>query len=176
MKIVDGLFTSKIRYGVWSPIVCKGQDQWFGSNKWFIIEIQKIQNKLLRMLTNTKLQDTVTLLQATKMLSVNQINPQIKILEIWKSLNIENYPIKLEKHSERRAGTSTRPCTSCKRIKHWKNNISQKTCMNDAVRLWNQLPVEVTHCETFSQIKMQAKRYAQTLPLWIHYYSSNQSF
>ena len=102
-----------------------------------IIEIQKIQNKWLRMLTNTRLQDkvnTVTLLQATKMLSVNQINPQIKIQEIWKSLNIENYPIKLEKHSESRAGTSTRACTSCKRIKHGKSNISQKTCINDAVR------------------------------------------
>ena len=98
-------------------------------------------------------------------LSVLKYNAQIKIQEIWKSLNIDNYPIKLEKHSESRAGTSTRACTSGKIIEHGKSSISQKTCINDAVRLWNQLPVEVTQCETFSQIKMQAKRYAQTLPL-----------
>ena len=52
-----------------------------------IENIQKVQNKLLRMITNTKLTDRVsteTLLKQTNSMSVNQINGQIKIQEIWK--------------------------------------------------------------------------------------------
>ena len=51
------------------------------SNKDFD-SIQKVQNKLVRMLTNTKLLDqisTESLSQKTNMLSVNQMNCQIKI-------------------------------------------------------------------------------------------------
>ena len=31
------------------------------------------------------------------MLSTNQINAQIKLLEIWKALKIDNYPLSVEK-------------------------------------------------------------------------------
>ena len=50
-----------------------------------------MQNKLLRLITNTKLTDRVstdTLLKQTNLMSVNQINGQIKIQEIWESRNL----------------------------------------------------------------------------------------
>ena len=72
MKLVDGLFNSKIRYGL--QLIAKFRlNESDPSNK-DVENIQKIQNKLLRMLTNIKLLDMVstsTLLIKTNMMSVN---------------------------------------------------------------------------------------------------------
>ena len=59
--------------------------------------IQNCQNKLARILNGTKISDTISskvLLSNLKMLSVNQMNAQIKFLEIWKSTNVQDYPLK----------------------------------------------------------------------------------
>ena len=88
---------SKFRYGL----------QLLGSVRWKDLDpsnqdmeaIQKCQNKSLRVLTSTKISDKVSIksmLKKLNMLSVNQINAQIKLIEMWKSTNIPNYPIKTE--------------------------------------------------------------------------------
>ena len=62
------------------------------------------------MVTGTKLLDLVstsTLLKQTNMLSVNQMNGQIKIQEIWKSLNVQDYPIRFEKQTVKNVGPAT---------------------------------------------------------------------
>ena len=54
--------------------------------------IQLIQNKLARAFNNVKLSDhcnTKSLLAKLDMQSVNQLNPQIKITEIWKAVHKE---------------------------------------------------------------------------------------
>ena len=51
--------------------------------------IQKVQNKLVRFLNNVSLkehQSTESLLEKSNMLSVNRINAQTKITEVWKAL------------------------------------------------------------------------------------------
>ena len=74
------------------------------------------------------------------MLSVNQLNGQIKIQEIWKSLNIKKYPIQIEKQTPRDSGLSTRADTKGRLIEQGFSCLSQKSCINDAVRIWNRLP------------------------------------
>ena len=63
--------------------------------------IQKVQNKLARLLNHSKLIDRInsrTLFDnLNSMLSVNQINAQIKIAEAWKSTKMSKYQIKLQK-------------------------------------------------------------------------------
>ena len=59
---------------------------------------QVIQNKVLRILTGSRVEDKVSinhLVERTNMLSLNQM----KIKEIWKALNVKDYPLVLEKHS-----------------------------------------------------------------------------
>ena len=51
---------------------------------------------------------TATLLNKTNMMSVNQINVQIKIQEIWKSLNVPDYPIQIARQTVSVDGPSTR--------------------------------------------------------------------
>ena len=64
------------------------------------LNIQLIQNKLARVLNNVKLSDhktTKSLLTNIDMPSVNQLNAQIKITEIWKAVHVENHPIEVKK-------------------------------------------------------------------------------
>ena len=59
--------------------------------------IQKCQNKLLRILNGTRISDKVSIksiLTKMKMLSVNQMNAQIKLNGMWKSVHVVNYLIK----------------------------------------------------------------------------------
>ena len=61
------------------------------------------------------------------------INCQIKIQEVWKALNVPDYPIQLSKQSVKVNGTSTRACTIGRLIESGKTCLSQKTCLNDAI-------------------------------------------
>ena len=73
--------------------------------------IQKVQNDLMRYLTGCQLKDKVSirsLLDKLNMVSVNQLNAQIKLLEMWKTLHIEDYPLKLQQQEIREGMATTR--------------------------------------------------------------------
>ena len=95
-KVVDGLFTSKINYGI--QLYGKVRlSQECPKNK-DINAIQMVQNKLARLLNNKTLKDKIStkvLIADSKLLSVNQINAKTKLQEIWKVMNTENYPLKI---------------------------------------------------------------------------------
>ena len=118
------------------------------------------------MLTKTKLKDMVStksLLNQTNMMSVNQINAQIK--DTGDLENFKHSRLKIEKQTVKDVGTVTRACTSGRLVEGGKSCISQKTCLNEAIRIWNQLPTNVTQCLSFNQVKIQFKLYAKTLPI-----------
>ena len=82
-------------------------------------DIQLIQSKLVRVLSNVKLSDhktTKSLLTNIDMPSVNQLNAQIKITEIWKAVHVENYPIEVKKYKLEREERVSRSKTSEKLI------------------------------------------------------------
>ena len=101
-KITDSIFTSKIRYGLqlYGNVRLEENDP----KNALISAIQLTQNKMAQFLNGTKIKDrirTEQILDSLKMLSVNRLNAQIKLMEVWKSLNDVNYPtiwpIKAEK-------------------------------------------------------------------------------
>ena len=97
LKISHGLFLSKLRYGL-QLLGCVRWSDSDPSNK-ELEDIQKCQNKLLRALNGSRISDQISnksMLVKFKILSVNQMNAQIKLSEMWKSINIENYPLKTE--------------------------------------------------------------------------------
>ena len=68
-------------------------------NNWRSGDFKEIQNKLLRCLNGTKIKkkvSTKSLLKKFEMCSDNQLNAQVKLIEIWKGLNIADYPPKIE--------------------------------------------------------------------------------
>ena len=109
MKVVDGLFTSKVRYGLQllGNVRTSSEDPTCSDLK----AIQLVQNKLLRSLNGSLVRDkisTVSLLKKFNILSVNQLNAQAKLLEMWKALNVPNYPLKIKKQSQNPSGVNTR--------------------------------------------------------------------
>ena len=64
-----------------------------------LAKLQITQNKMARFLNNTKISDKISnkeIYHKQNLLSVNQLNGQIKLTEVWKSINKTNYPIKWE--------------------------------------------------------------------------------
>ena len=80
-KVADSIFNSKIRYGLQLMGKVKSHSEDGGMQKDLKV-IQLMQNKMVRLLNNVKISDkqsTISLLKNVNMLSVNQINAQIKL-------------------------------------------------------------------------------------------------
>ena len=92
--------------------------------------IQMVQNKMARLLNGKTLKDkipTKTLLENAKLLSVNQINARIKLQEIWKILNIEEYPIRIELNNIHDNQVATRAMTKRTPVEQGNTNLLSKT-------------------------------------------------
>ena len=155
LKISDGVFMSKVRYGL----------QLLGGVRWKesdpsssdIEAIQKCQNKLLRVLNGSRISDkisTKSMLVKFNMLSVNQIMAQVKLNEMWKVTHIANYPIKIEQLSFQEDSMNTRARSSGFLLKESKNTcFSQKTFVNDAIHIWNLAPNVLKECTSLYSAK-----------------------
>jgi hypothetical protein len=81
------------------------------------------------VLNSTKIKDKVSIINMLKkfdLMSVNQINATKKLLEIWKSLNLKNYPLQVEQQSPKTETISTRTCTIGRLCEVGKSDILQK--------------------------------------------------
>ena len=122
----------------------------------------------MRTMTGKNLSDhipTSELLKMTNMLSVNQLNAQIKIVEIWKAANVEQYPLKLNRKQVIPENRNTRACTQGKLIVPGTKPIMQKTCINDAMKIWNTCPASITKAATLATAKAEIKKFVKTLPV-----------
>ena len=166
LKISDSLFNSKIRYGL----------QLLGSVRWQdsdpinqdLQALQKCQNKLLRILNGAKLSDEVSIrsmMLKFNQKSVNQINAQIKLNEIWKSVNIPNYPISTKAVSRSEDVVCTRAVTMGVLDETMSSKSSDKSFIQDATHIWNKVPENIKHCKTFFSAKKAIKIFVLTLPL-----------
>ena len=64
----------------------------------------------LRTLSNVRIKDKVSinvLLEQNNMLSINQMHAQVKLTEMWKALNYNNYPLNIEQLQPAENGRTT---------------------------------------------------------------------
>ena len=130
--------------------------------------IQIIQNNLLRTLNGSRIKDMIsirTLLTRFDMLSINQLNAQIKLQEIWKALNIDDYPLKVQRQFSDFSRVNTRADATQKPVEIGRSLLVQKTCVSDAISLWNKAPTHVTSCTSLSQAKTEIKKFVRQLPI-----------
>ena len=140
-KVADSLFISKIRYG----LQLMGEIRWSNEESESVAlgTIQKSQNKLLRFLNGTSLKDKVSnksMLEKHNMLSINQLNAQIKLTEIWKAVKDENHPFKIQipltNPEERVSRGQAAGYIKTKAL----SNVTKKTFINDSIKAWNCAP------------------------------------
>ena len=165
-KVADSLFVSKIRYGLQLLGRVRQSDTETSSGD--LHTIQLIQNKLARALNNVKLSDhctTKSLLTKLNMQSVNQLNAQIKITEIWKAVHKDNYPIEVNKYIIGATERLSRAKTSEKLLMSGHSELVKSTFKNDAIILWNNCPDSITKCTSLFSAKKAIKCYTKCLPI-----------
>ena len=98
------------------------------------------------------------------MLSVNQINAQVKILEMWKANNIENYQLKIEKRQLNPEQPKTRSFENDQLTENGFSSVSSRTFKNDAIRVWNKTPNNIKQCDSLYSAKKCIKNFVCMLP------------
>ena len=70
------------------------------------------------------------------MLSVNQMNAQIKLNEIWKYVHVHNYPIKTMALKRGDEAVNTRAVSLGVLNEAKVRSTSEKVFINDAIHIW----------------------------------------
>ena len=117
---------------------------------------------MIRMVDNVSLKEHIKsadLLQKYGLLSVNQMEAQIKLLEARKSVNLENYPIQMENNQLQMAEQST--------VKLWKDDSrvtsAKESFIRDAAKLWNNAPSTVKSAKSLYLAKKEILKYCKTI-------------
>ena len=89
----------------------------------------------------------------------------IKLLEIWKALNVDDYPLSIKRQEEKAENMTTRADLVNRPIEIGKTVLTQKTSVSDSIRLWNKAPNKVKECLSLYQAKREIKSYVKSLPV-----------
>ena len=90
-----------------------------------------------------KLKDKIktdTLLNQIGMSSVNRMNAQIKLTEMWKALNVENCPLNVSKPIQDTNSRALRSITQNTLSLKGCTEQAKKTFLHDGKRVWNCAP------------------------------------
>ena len=148
----------------------------FGKIKWkdsdvqekWLTDLQLHQNKMLRHLNGSKIADkisTKSILNKHNINSVNQMNAQIKLLDIWKAANIINHPTKLEKMTACENMVTTRAIMKGNLVEKGVIKVTKNTFLNDAKKAWNKAPESLKSCKTIWSAKKEIQKFVKTLPV-----------
>ena len=121
-----------------------------------------------RFLNGTTLADKIQNVEIYKKLNiptVNQINAQIKLVEVWKSTHSETHPMRWENRNDLTAERRTRAAFQNQLHVGIGCAILNTTFKNDAARLWNQAPDDIRACNILYAAKKCIKKYVMNLPI-----------
>ena len=109
------------------------------------------------------------MLDKFKLLSVNQLSAEIKLTEVWKSINVDKCPLQLEPYK-----SNLNPSESTRQLRPnltrvFKDTARLKMSKNsfniDAAKVWNMAPNEVRNATTLNSAKSEIKKHCKTLPI-----------
>ena len=165
-RIADSIFNSKLRYGIHlcGKVRSAESDTCQGS----LEDLQKVQNKLFRLLNNSRISDKISsrsIALELNMLSVNQINAQVKLTEMWKASNVLNYLIKLTKKDQNSENRQTRSNLRGDLLLQGKSDLCNASFIFDAFKNWNLAPTSIKESKTLHKAKKEIKKFVFTLPL-----------
>ena len=105
------------------------------------------------------------------MLSVNQLNAKIKLLEVWKSVDVE---IATKVGNEETA--NTRAMTSKQPLEIGVSSLTQRSCISDAIKLWNLAPTELKNVSTLYAMKKATRIMNWELCSYVSYFHAVRNF
>ena len=166
VRIADSIYSSIIRYGV--QLYGKVRRTNLDPTDSLMDSLQVAQNKFARFLHGSTLLDkinTKVIFKETNLLSINQINAQIKLLEVWKSKNFDSYPIKWLNRKDEIIRGGLKCSNKPDLIIKGKTSLQSQTFINDAASIWNSAPSTLKECNTLGSVKKQINLFIRTLPI-----------
>ena len=160
-KVADGIFISKLRYGlaIFWPVRLEHSDP----HPLCVHGIKVIFNRMLRLLCGTVQEDRMSvekMLKKLGWLSINQMAAEVRLIEVWKALNLGTSLTGLfEKvQSSTRAGNQNR-------IKLGTNNkLRENSFLYPASKLWNRAPLSVVTAKSEYIARKEIRLFAKSLP------------
>ena len=156
-KVADGIFMSKLRYGlaVFWPVRLHQQDP----NPSVVEPLKVVFNDMLRLLCGNRREDKVsiaTMLQQLQWLSLNQLAAEVRLLEVWKALNNKSSLSGLFENEE----SSSRACKN----KISSSKIRESSFLYPSAKLWSMAPHAVVSAPTESMARKAIRSFVKTLP------------
>ena len=99
------------------------------------------------------------------MLSINQINAQIKLTEIWKAVRDEEHPFKIKLPKINMDDRISRGKLSGYLKNDALSNVTKKTFINDSVKAWNLAPNDIKSANSIYGAKVAIKQFVKTIPI-----------
>jgi hypothetical protein len=164
-RIVDSLWTSKLRYGLQLCTEVRLTEEQPKSQ--LVTMVQRAQNKMLRVLDRARIVDqksTKSLLEEQNMLSVNQMASQIKLTEMLKASNDPHYPIKMKMRDTQVEGMETISSTCGDLTEIGGSKSAKKSFTIDAAKVWNKASEKQKQQKHWQWKKRQSKRIAKLYP------------
>ena len=167
-QLSHALWMSKLRYGLQLCMNVRSHETELLNTNMKATQIA--QNKLLRLLNNSTLKDRVNteqLLKNTGLLSVNQLAASIKLMEVWKSEHIKDYPVQLEPNNTtgNSSGRNMRPTTSRMWNQDARTAAEKESFSRNAAKIWNTALTELKIISTKSAAKKAIKEFCKSLPI-----------
>ena len=144
---------------MYCPIRIKETDPTHSS----INAIRVTYNDVLRLLCKSRRDERKPIkemLDKLGWLSLNQMSCEVRLIEVWKSLNVENYCLKdiFEKIQSRNEN----------RIKlksGFKSRLRENSFHYPSVQIWNAAPQTITHAKSESTARKAIRDFVKTLPV-----------
>ena len=166
-KVADGIFNSIIRYGlgIFCPIRTHASDP----NPSSINGIRVRFNDLLRLLCNTrrsKHTSIESMLKQLGWLSINQLACEVRLVEVWKALNEQDYCQKELFERVQPGKVKTRSAQQIRLKTNFRSRLRENSFQFPSVQLWNNAPPEVTEAITESKARTAIGEHVKkTIPI-----------
>ena len=166
--VVHSLWMSRLRYGLqlFAKVALNEDDR----KSQILRSLQHTQNRMLRGINGSRVKDKISvksLLEKYGLLSVNQVAAQIKLIEVWKSINVQGHPLKMNPYSEHNSDLRQALRERPNRVYNdtAKFVVSQNSFHVDAAKIWNRAPKAVTAAKTINELKKATMTFVKTLPI-----------
>ena len=84
---------------------------------------------------------------------------------MWKALNLSNYPLEIKQQISSNNTATTRAAANGRPCDIGRSNLTQSTCISDAIKLWNAAPGAITESKSLYQAKREIKKFVRSLPI-----------
>ena len=99
------------------------------------------------------------------MLSVNNLNAQIKLIDMWEATHLTNDPTKVTTLSSLENAPNTRFRSDGNLKEIGKSIVMQSTFLNDATKAWNLAPQLIKMSKSVFTAKKNIKQFVKSLPI-----------